>query len=291
MPGLPDLTNQFTIALWARSAGATWSNYGVLASRRPQFVLHPWAGSGKTISLIVYDPAGTEQRADFNLVDINGFDLTEWHHYAGSYEAATGRATLYVDGRLRATANLGPTTLKSDTGPLALGWDDGFSGRYFAGELDEVRLYARALATNEVVALASGFDDDQDGLTDEFERGLIESSQTDAVRTLADVTPQGDFDGDGANNLEELVAGTDAASAGDRFQITAIRRGTAPGTVEVTLNGKSGRRYTCETSVALGAGGWQVVQQLGPLAGDAPVVFTHTAAAPGPSFYRVRVAQ
>lgn len=52
-------------------------------------------------------------------------------------------------------------------------------------------------------------DADGDGLGDNFEQAIIDHVPADGVETLADVLPDGDFDGDGAANYLEFLAETD----------------------------------------------------------------------------------
>lgn len=51
-------------------------------------------------------------------------------------------------------------------------------------------------------------DSDDDGIPDVIEEAVIDADPNDDVETLADVTPEGDFDDDGLTNIEEVEAGT-----------------------------------------------------------------------------------
>ncbi len=70
-----------------------------------------------------------------------------------------------------------------------------------------------------VALLSNGNDQDQDGLPDGWEQQVIDASlaTNGPIRTLRDVTPNGDFDGDGLSNYAEYVAGTSPVSAASRF--------------------------------------------------------------------------
>lgn len=74
-----------------------------------------------------------------------------WHHFAYTFDGTTHR--LYIDGALRNSSTAAP-----DTGAVAharLG--NLFNGsEWFAGDLDDVRIYGRALGAPEVAALAQG---------------------------------------------------------------------------------------------------------------------------------------
>jgi hypothetical protein len=74
--------------------------------------------------------------------------VNAWTHLAATYDGATLR--LYVNGAQQATrAVTGP--LQTSAGPLRIGgngvWDE-----WFAGLIDDVRVYNRALSPTEVLA-------------------------------------------------------------------------------------------------------------------------------------------
>jgi hypothetical protein len=69
-----------------------------------------------------------------------------WTHLASTYDGATQR--LYVNGALVASrAQTGP--IQVSTGVLRIG-GDGTYGLRFAGKIDEVRVYNRALSATEI---------------------------------------------------------------------------------------------------------------------------------------------
>ena len=72
--------------------------------------------------------------------------LTAWTHVAGTYDGATLR--LYVNGVQVATRAL-TGALAAGTAPLSIG-GNGVWGEWFAGRIDEVRVYNRALGAADV---------------------------------------------------------------------------------------------------------------------------------------------
>ena len=52
-----------------------------------------------------------------------------------------------------------------------------------------------------------------DGIPDLWEYQIINANPNDDIRTLADVTPEGDFDGDGVSNLAEYQSGSDPTTS------------------------------------------------------------------------------
>ncbi len=149
--GLPVIDGSFTIALWARSAtAATFSGAGAFASRRPAFALLPLAGS-RQIKFLVTTASATQRELTFDLAGIDGFDLTGWHHYAASHDAATGTLRLFVDGVERGAATHPPEAPQAASGDLFLGSDDGSAS--FAGDLSDIRLCP--LDPNDVFRIVS----------------------------------------------------------------------------------------------------------------------------------------
>lgn len=156
----------------------------------------------------------------------------QWHHVAGVFD--NGRATVYVDGVLDSTMVTGKTSGSGNrrygflgVGSKAEDYDGSKApGSYFAGDLDDVRIYSRALTNNEVAQLSffgPGNDDCQ------FAEPIGE------VTNLPFNTTQASFDGQGlyiiSPNLWYLytpsVAGRATVSlAGSQYDtMVAVYRG------------------------------------------------------------------
>ena len=82
-----------------------------------------------------------------------------WHHVALVYDAALSNAQLCVDGAVAAGAAFARTTNR--TGLVLFGKNEkyagGVSNYYFAGKMDDLRLWNRALGTNEIQSGSLGF--------------------------------------------------------------------------------------------------------------------------------------
>lgn len=72
-----------------------------------------------------------------------------------------------------------------------------FEGTSFAGAI---------LAINGLVL---DIDSDADGIPDSYEQQIIDADDADAITSIADVLPDGDFDNDMSTNLNEFTVGTD----------------------------------------------------------------------------------
>lgn len=94
--------------------------------------------------------------------------------------------------------------------------------------------------------LTLGVDSDNDGLPDAWEQLLIDNDRTGRLRTLADVKPGDDLDGDGLTNYQEYLLGTYALDPLDGLALTVVEavNGFAHLRFAVTL----GRTYTIKAS-------------------------------------------
>ena len=138
------VSSGMTVALWMKSDTSTWNT---------------WAGMGKQNAFLLQtDNGGTD--LTFNIMSGGvyhgvGFtpfatDITQWHHYAATYDGTT--LLLYVDGVVRGTASYSGC-IDAATGVLCIGYDEAGYGS-LAGTIDDARLYDTALSASDVAALA-----------------------------------------------------------------------------------------------------------------------------------------
>src|SRR5207245_2741765 len=165
----------------------------------------------------VYDGSG----CPFN---VPGYNDNQWHHVAYVVDAAGGR--LYVDGLEKGSLGWtgtagGPTT----TQPVQLGHYPGAFGgaEYFAGSLDDVRIYNGTLSATEILAL---YKLAAPSNSPELPRVLLDTTYTAPTGgTLRTVNAGGDFQ-----------AALNAAQPGDVITLEA----GATFTGNYTLPNKSG---------------------------------------------------
>lgn len=76
-----------------------------------------------------------------------------WYHVTGVYDFGRSQIRLYVNGQLQGTSSV--STVFDANGPFILGRDlyTGNTGTYFAGDIDEVKVWDRVVSTGEIERL------------------------------------------------------------------------------------------------------------------------------------------
>ena len=97
--------------------------------------------------------------------------------------------------------------------------------------------------------LTLGVDSDNDGIPDAWERALIERDSSGRLRTLADIKPGDDLDGDALTNLQEYLIGTYALDRVDglALEVLAVENSRA----RLRFTTVPGRVYTLRSSTNL----------------------------------------
>ncbi|HBI23434.1 MAG TPA: hypothetical protein DDX84_04345, partial [Nitrospiraceae bacterium] len=146
----PGLTpSNITVEAWVKSSASTWNASGTIVSKRNVYILYPVSGT-KNMEFWVY--AGSAWRTVTFTAD-SSFDITQWHHYVGTYDGTTVR--IYVDGVEQGPGTSYSGTINTaDTGNLFIGMDDG-QAVYLNGSIDEVVVYNRAITADDVRKRAS----------------------------------------------------------------------------------------------------------------------------------------
>ncbi|MCK8678366.1 LamG-like jellyroll fold domain-containing protein [Streptomyces lichenis] len=141
-----DTTKDYTVSAWVKLASLP-GNYATAVSqdgRRRENPFYLQYGQG---AFAFSTPGAHRARAE------TVPELGRWYHLVGVRDAKSGTLSLYLDGRLAATAPAGPADVS--TGPLSVGrakWGGG-NVDFWHGAVDRVHAVDRALAPEEVTAL------------------------------------------------------------------------------------------------------------------------------------------
>ena len=151
--------SDFTVSFWTKLTGADWTSDvidwgggGVSnATIRIEVTSGSWVAPGGRI--LVQDSIGADEGLHYDSSSTVVSD-GNWHFVAVS--CTDHMVTIWIDGTGEKT--FGPIASIGSDYPLTLGVrpDNTNTYRMHGGLLDEVRIYNRALATNEVMALYTG---------------------------------------------------------------------------------------------------------------------------------------
>ncbi|HOX04654.1 MAG TPA: LamG domain-containing protein [Candidatus Paceibacterota bacterium] len=151
------VANKLSIAFWAKGPAPATEDWNAWVSKRGENDMgYQVRRSGTTdpvrpVFTLRGTPASDDPGANMTV------DGESWHHYAATWDGATGIRTLYVDG-------VSGISLGDDYGPFALatsdhlvlgGLDTGGFRRFFPCLLYDVRIYSYALSETEVAELVN----------------------------------------------------------------------------------------------------------------------------------------
>jgi prepilin-type N-terminal cleavage/methylation domain-containing protein len=141
-------TSPLAIAFWMKT---TASGFDVVMGNNP-----PGNGSGWLFyingnKLVVFNSADGSNALE-STSDIND---NQWHHIIYYIASSGGTNRLYVDGSEEAVSTAA-SDLFTNSSDTYLGYSAAGYGSYYAGDLDDVRFYSRALTEDEILELAAG---------------------------------------------------------------------------------------------------------------------------------------
>jgi hypothetical protein len=147
-------TSAMTLAAWIKCAN-TGGDHEIFSARASDnsWLIHPEPKSSGDIRWLLRSYGGT------TIFQIRAGTMTwdEWLHFAGTYDKATGKAALYINGELIEELDVeNPADIAGDWGlgaRVGLTIDD---ARPFTGLMDEFRIYTRALSQDEVLEIMQG---------------------------------------------------------------------------------------------------------------------------------------
>ncbi|MDP7011585.1 MAG: PQQ-binding-like beta-propeller repeat protein, partial [Verrucomicrobiota bacterium] len=185
-PNLWDVgTGEISVSVWFKTDGAitTWM---YLTSNKDDFDDNFFrTGFNQTGNLRSYAEEDGDSKAKF--ITDNEYDDSNWHHAVFTRKGSS--AAIYVDGGLLETKS--GTTKSGDLGTNDFWFigQNGLNADWFRGNLDDIRLYNRALSAAEVAQLHSL----------EKPPVITAQPQSQVVATGSNVTLTADANGTGLN--------------------------------------------------------------------------------------------
>lgn len=159
---IAESTDSFTISLWAKPAGTQFSSDNNIdiagtesaATSSQGWVVRYYKGvSPPYFAFIGYD--GTGGFAIDHYVE-GGMDTDIWHHFVGIVDRGSGFASMYTDGVFSGQVNISSRGSFEKNIGMQIGATETTSpgsSRRFKGGVDDLRIYNRALSTEEVMKL------------------------------------------------------------------------------------------------------------------------------------------
>lgn len=142
-----DFSGNFTVAAWIKIDSLPASGLKTIVSKDENYEFHVKPNGSINWWWQTVTPNATRQ-----------FDSTGrvtpgvWTHVAIRYQA--NNQTIFINGQPSGSATFtGSTVTNSD--PLQIGADQNLNGRYFNGDIDEVRVFNQALSDTQMITLAS----------------------------------------------------------------------------------------------------------------------------------------
>ncbi len=142
-----DLQDSFTIGVWVRPSALPSSGLMTILSKDVNYEFHLKSDGSVNWWWQTSSPSATRQLDSTTRVSVG-----QWSHVVIRF--AKNDQSIYINGTLAGQARFNGTP-RANTNPLQLGNDQGLTGRYFNGQLDEVRIFDTALSPTEISALAT----------------------------------------------------------------------------------------------------------------------------------------
>ena len=139
-------TPNITISFWMKHTNDVWSGDRVPLGKRNSYYFYGPSGT-KLFRFYAYIN-GILRSASYGLPE--SFNLSEWHHYAGTYNGS--RLVLLIDGKFRSAPGYTGSVTAS---PYVLDIGRKWNGFYFKGHLDDLVILDRALNITEIREIAN----------------------------------------------------------------------------------------------------------------------------------------
>ena len=153
-----NLRGSLTVAMFAKSNysssdGFYSSNdnvpYWTGVSKYNQFILGP--NNLRKMAFLIHDGDWHPTSYNSDVWGQSNIDFREYHYYVGMYDKDSGLLSLYVDGNLQNSFNIGSgKTLSDDPNNFTICKRD-VSGLYLSASVGLVQIYNRALSASEVL--------------------------------------------------------------------------------------------------------------------------------------------
>lgn len=136
-------TNAITVVAWVQSTSKPYSAVWSVVSKYNAYILGPH--NLPQMCFIIHNGAWQYGSC------YTPKDVTDWHHFAGTYDSKVKKKHIYVNGVLEDTTDTSGA-INPDTGPLHLAHREGvgLGQDHYKGLIDEVAIFNVALAEDDI---------------------------------------------------------------------------------------------------------------------------------------------
>ena len=152
VPGHASPQEAITVSVWVKSKAATWNQHGWFVEKRNAFVVHPNQNT-KVVAWAICNGGCWNKPGGWNDKSVGPNDITQWHLYTTTFDSATGKWFIYIDGEVASEMVINKTPLDADSGPVFIGRDSCCAGRLGNALIDEVAIFNVALEQADIKTL------------------------------------------------------------------------------------------------------------------------------------------
>ena len=138
-------TDAVTVSTWVNKESIQGDEDWVALAQKSDASYNLQLENGNEPAFTIHDGDWQTTNSDVEL------DTDRWYHVVGTYDGEEAR--IYVDGELEGTESVSGTISDASDFDVGIGENLDQTDRHFDGRIDEVRLYDRALDTDEVESL------------------------------------------------------------------------------------------------------------------------------------------
>jgi hypothetical protein len=301
--------NNFTIEGWFKpritppgSGSAPDADWGILIKPGCHEGLSYTAGNTFRMDHWLANP-----QTDVGASSANTFSIGVWHHVVGVVDRVNGLTRIYVDGQLQGTSTAwtgGAATYEYAQNTWKIGiaapslstWTWGADG-----SIDEVRISSVCHSADWIWACYMAAASNSQFSSYEVQTGSTSTAATVhgipyswlgsyGIANTNDSVETENPDGDGLNNLQEYIAGTDPTNRDSCFSvsITNMAGQIVIRVPSIQASGGKTRYYDIEQRSNLLTGSWQLVPGYTGIVGNGSFIACTNATQDQAEFYRVK---
>lgn len=149
VPAHSNPRDEITVSIWVKSKTENWNQHGFMVEKRDAYIIHPVVNT-KNVTWALCNGGCWNQPGGWADNAVGPDDIKQWHMYTTTFDSATGRWVIYIDGKEESSWDINKTPLNADSGPVFIGRDTCCGGRFGNVFVDEVAIFSVALEQADI---------------------------------------------------------------------------------------------------------------------------------------------